>query len=71
MRFRFTILLELLFSLVACCWMSAQARNVNGVVRDVTGAVVAGATVELQGAGQTQHTQTDSNGCFALQGIPT
>lgn len=71
MRFRFTILLELLFSLVACCWMSAQARNVNGVVRDVTGGVVAGATVELQGAGQTQHTQTDSNGCFALQGIPT
>ena len=48
------------------------AGTIQGTVTDPTGAVVAGATVEVQNpiTGFSRTTQTDSNGNFVLQNLP-
>lgn len=51
--------------------LRAQATfSVEGLVRDVTGAVVEGARVELSGVATQRSTSSDASGRYLLQGIP-
>lgn len=63
-------LLLLIGSLAAPAWAQEQRGSIEGVVKDASGAVLPGATVEAQSAvGQTASTTTDSVGSYRFPSL--
>src|SRR6185312_9351933 len=60
------------FCYQAAAQSSSSSGTVQGVVTDSTGAVVPGATVQIENpvSGYTQSTQTDAAGAYAFHNIP-
>src|SRR5271156_560501 len=75
MREPFIAALIILFCCAALSWPTANAQGIAqlaGTVVDTSGAVLAGATVQVRNAnGAVQKTtQTDANGSFIISGLP-
>src|SRR5271169_2816470 len=71
----FIAALIILFSSAASLWPTANAQGIiqlSGTVVDTSGAVLAGATVQVRNANGTVQmtTQTDANGSFIISGLP-
>src|SRR5271170_2296145 len=69
------VALIILFSSAASLWPTANAQGIaqlSGTVVDTSGAVLAGATVQVRNANGTVQmtTQTDANGSFIISGFP-
>lgn len=63
---RKTLLLLVLFLATVAARLFAQTTQVEGIVRDSSGAVVAGATVVIQSGSYQATTMTDAGGHFTL-----
>jgi outer membrane receptor protein involved in Fe transport len=61
--------IEILVAIYLSCTV-AHASELRGRVVDETGAVIAGAQVQLFSRSQTYHTTTDSAGNFLMQSLP-
>jgi outer membrane receptor protein involved in Fe transport len=61
--------IEILVAIYLSCTV-AHASELRGRVVDETGAVIAGAQVQLFSRSQTYHTTTDSAGNFLIQSLP-
>src|SRR5439155_11822317 len=75
MNMRRTVLAGLLLSLVTVSSVHAQSRRIEGIVRDTTGAPIAGAAVivhvgDVTVHGFTAHTSTDNTGNFSFSNVP-
>src|SRR5277367_3752951 len=71
----FIAALIILFSSAASLWTTANAQGIiqlSGTVVDTSGAVLAGATVQVRNANGTLQmtTRTDANGSFIISGLP-
>ena len=71
----FIAALIILFCAAASSWAAANAQGItqlSGTVVDTSGAVLAGATVQVRNANGTVQitTQTDANGSFIISGLP-
>jgi hypothetical protein len=66
----FAILL-LIGALVAPVWAQEQRGSIEGVVKDASGAVLPGATVEAEANGRVNSTVTDSVGSPRWRPAPT
>ena len=65
------LLAWLFFALLAAYRpLGAEGTRVEGVVRDLSGAVVPGAAVKLTAGAYTAATTTDSSGSFSFEGVP-
>ena len=60
------------FSILLALWLPAAAATVQGTVRDLSGAVVAGAELSISNAAasEVKTAKTDAQGRFAFDGIP-
>ena len=58
----------LVFALVACAALPAEAATINGVISDVTGAALSGARVVIRdvATGQESFVETDGEGRYRL-----
>jgi hypothetical protein len=72
-----TSAISLLLLLTSCIWAdppgaTGSSRQLLGTVVDASGAVIAGATLQVQSANGTAQTtaQSDTNGSFTISGIP-
>ncbi len=64
----FAILL-LIGALVAPAWAQEQRGSIEGIVKDASGAVLPGATVEADNNGRVTSTTTDSVGMFRFPSL--
>jgi hypothetical protein len=62
-------LLLLIGSLAAPAWAQEQRGSIEGVVKDSSGAVLPGATVEADNAGRINSTTTDASGAFRFPSL--
>src|SRR5277367_3990037 len=72
---QFIAALIILFCATASLWATANGQGItqlSGTVVDTSGAVIAGATVQVRSANGTVQmtTQTDANGSFIISGLP-
>ena len=64
------VITSILFATMWCAW--AADVVVSGTVVDSSGAAIAGAGVQVQGANRTvlRTTESDMNGSFTISGLP-
>lgn len=67
---RTLFLIAAVFAISAASSLEAQGVRIEGVVHDVSGAVIAGAEVGLRAGSYTSTTFSDSSGAFAFVQVP-
>lgn len=65
-RMNFKLAVTAVLSTIACSHAVLCAAQVSGTVLDRSGAVIAGATVDLRSEGASEHTKTDTAGRFSF-----